>query len=201
MKSRITLLATLGVCLSACFDEPSGPPGVIVPPSCGNGVCEIAVEGCINCPSDCDCCAVVDASGTVPVPAELPFAQGQPDQRVVQIDERSDLWLGLGSEAKDGQVLGAKELTVHGSVITSDALFADCPLSSDGRGAVEVWGISGANGNTRLIGIWTARTNTFDVGCGELESVVMVRLKAQPGTSATLDALTINADACRGGAL
>jgi len=118
---------------------------------------------------------------------------------MVQLDGFSDVVLSLGSEAVDLAVLGGKELTIHGTVATSQERFAGCPQGSTGSGAVEVWGIGRTA--TGLIGIWTSQTNTFDVGCGELQSVQMIQLRSQPGSSATLDAVTITADACAGGAL
>lgn len=198
MKSGITALAAALLCLSSCLDDEGVPPINPSPPaSCGNGTCELETEGCVNCPGDCDCCAVVDAAGNVPVAAELPFAEGQPDQQVVQLDELSDLFLTLGSEALDIAAPGAKELTIHGSVTSSSELFDGCLFSSGGTGAVEVWALDAER--EALIGLWTGNTTTFDLACGQLTSARMIHLRAQPGASATFDALTVAADACRGG--
>ena len=187
-----------GQLVAGCLSDTEPPEFTVVrPPSCGNGRCETAAgygENCLNCPDDCDCCAAVDAREAVPTGQDLQFALGQPDQRLLRLEENSELTLILGSEARDQPVGGVREILVHGTVSTADAQFGGCPRLSSLRGAIEVW--AGGDGREGLIGIWTSKESAFDLGCASLPLVRYVKLRAQPGAAASLDALTIAPQSC-----
>ena len=183
--------------VGGCFPEDVPPFDDPPPPSCGNGTCEVDLgEDCLNCPAECPCCTVVDSSGEALRPTS---AQGSPDGQTAALDQNSDLILVFGGEAKDTPVIGARELTFHGSVSTNDQLHEEsCPNPVEAVGAFEVW-VSPAGSDWRLIGIWTDRTDEFDVGCAQFPAIRWLRIKGQEGAQGLLDAIVVKPEACLGG--
>ncbi|MCK5797528.1 MAG: hypothetical protein KAI47_10115 [Deltaproteobacteria bacterium] len=194
---RWIALALAFVATGCLLDESIPPIDPNPPASCGNGVCDLQRETCTNCPKDCDCCAVVNAQGSfTEAGAVATAAAGQPDGVSVPIDDRSDLRLALGGDWNDQPVFG-RDFEIHGKVFTNDMLHDElCPQGvGNGQGAFEVW-VSPAGSVWRLVGLWTSKTNDFDLACAEASHIRWIRIKGQPGARGELDAVTAKGSAC-----
>lgn len=179
--------------LGSCSLNTARPDVSLVPSSsCGDGVCDITTEDCQSCRSDCACCYAVDGRDIDDL-VEAQHAIGAPDERTVMISEFSSITLTLGREVFDhiaeDDTVAVPDLRIIGSV-TSEATttLTECTNDATGSGAVEVY-VSNDQAEWRLVGLWTASTNTFDLACSALRTARWIRLDGQPGTQATLDAI------------
>jgi hypothetical protein len=197
--TRIACCLAMLTALAGCLLEESLPPIDPNPPAtCGDGVCQIESETCTSCAQDCDCCSVVNGTG-VSSDAGIGFLApvvGNPDNQSIPIDENSDLQLAVGGEWFDQEVIGLRDFTVHGVVSTNDTLYEElCVGETQGAGGFEIW-VSEAGSNWRLIGLWTSKTNEFDIACAQVKTIRWVRIKGQPGARGSLDAVTAKGAAC-----
>ena len=180
----VTLLA-FG--LVGCLPSPD-PGGEIPPPpaSCGNGVCEPEEgEDCLNCKQDCSCCAAVVATGTM---AGAEQAVGRPDGKGVTLGELAVIELTLGRAIDDGP--GA-EIELVGEVLTgSGTPGTGCVMQAGVTGTIQVK--ANDEGTWRLIGLWgKGGSSQFDLGCGLVKRTGSIRLEAQSGAGAQLDAIRL----------
>ena len=208
--------ALVGLMVASCLPDGTPPGGPAKSPSCGDGVCDFRTEDCSRCPEDCSCCVMVDSRGRPalseidpnnPEATNLSAANGEPDGRVVQLDENSDVTMTFGREVFDrfaktdppGRV--RPEIRIHGDV-TSDGVVAEqdsCTIDTSGNGIFEVLG--SPNGVAwRILGLWGKTkdgvlVNEYDVACIGATTIRWLRLKGHRGAKGTLDAVTaINDD-------
>jgi hypothetical protein len=183
---RLSLLTLLVVGPLGCLPEPD-PGGEIPPPpaSCGNGVCEpVLGETCLNCKQDCSCCAALVATGTMEG-AEL--AVGRSDGKGVVLAEHAVLELTLARSVDDGR---GSELELVGEVLTGVGTPAGCVTQAAIVGTIQVK--ASDEGSWRLIGLWGKGGNAqFNLGCGLVKRTSAIRLEAQTGAGAQLDAIRL----------
>jgi hypothetical protein len=170
---------------AACLPGPD-PEGEIPPPpaSCQNGVCEAALgEDCVNCKQDCSCCAAVVATGTM---SGAEQAVGRSDGKGVNLTEQMVLELTLGRAIDDGP---GPDLELVGQVLTGSGTPASgCVTQAQIVGTIQVK--ANEEGSWRLIGLWgKGGSSQFDLGCGLVKRTAAIRLEAQEGAGAQLDAL------------
>lgn len=182
---RRSLATVLVLGLAACLPDPD-PGGEIPPPpaSCQNGVCEPAEgEDCVNCKQDCSCCAAVIATGTM---AGAEQASGRPDGKGVNLTEYAVLELTLARAVDDTP---GPDLELVGQVLTgSGTPTSGCLTQAQTQGMVQVK--ANDEGTWRLIGLWgKGGSSQFDLGCGLVKRTAAIRLEAQEGAAAQLDAL------------
>jgi hypothetical protein len=153
-------------------------------------------ESCENCPGDCSCCHGIFASGVELEDAEL--AIGAPDGRSARLLEGAVLEVTLGRVLYDevGEDPGEElhpDFELVGQVISgSAAVEPGCPEVTELEGAVLVKVLDGDH--WKLAGLWTADSGSaagFDLLCASADQTQQVRLEAQLGAQATLDAIQI----------
>lgn len=195
------VLLPLGGCL---LDDDPPPVPNPTPKSCGNNTCEIANnEDCSNCPEDCDCCVAINAEGTAGGRAALSFpeAEGAPDGVMLALDDKSEITLSLGGTWFDRVPPTTRtplmpDIRLHGTVSTSSAPQPNqCPETTGGTGGFEVRILEA--GKWRLIGIWTAGANSFDLTCGGGTATRKIQIRGQPDARGQFDAVTPLTGACQ----
>ncbi len=185
----VTTLLVLA--LAGCLPEPD-PIGQIPPPpaSCGNKTCEPAEgESCVNCPQDCSCCSAALATGTVANPE---LAVGSPDGKKVTLGEYQSLELALARSIDDQGADGGfgAELELVGEILSGEGKPTGCTQQAGSTGLVVVEA-KGEDG-WRQIGLWgKGGSSLFDLGCGLVRRASTIRLLAQQGTAAQLDAVRL----------
>ena len=191
----LLMLLPLGGCL---LDEEPPPINPTKPATCGNGTCDVnKAEDCINCPKDCDCCALVFGGGvsngqTIGA-AQIALVAGQPDGKSLTLSGYSELELAIGGSWFDATG-AAPDFTIHGTVTTSQALNSGCNTSG-GTGGFEVWGRH-LTGDYKLIGVWTGASKSFNISCTQLSEIRYLRLRSQGGAEGQLDAITADPQSC-----
>lgn len=159
------------------------------PRSCGNKVCEPTLgETCVNCAADCPCCYGTLASGVGVLRPEN--ATGRPDGQVAELTALSALEVTLGRDLVDDRQ-GQPDLELTGEVVSaSPSTPVGCPTVGPQNliGSVQV--LASSDDGWKLVGLWTrAGARTFDLGCAGVASTSIIRLEAQPGAAAKVDAV------------
>lgn len=208
--------ALVGLLAAGCLPDGTPPGGPAKSPTCGDGVCNFQTEDCARCPEDCSCCAMVDSRGRPavseidpnnPDATNLSAANGEPDGRVVQLDQNSEVTMAFGRDVfdrfakTDPPEQKRPEIRIHGQVLSAGAVDQQdtCAFDTSANGVFEVMASPGGV-VWRTIGLWGKDqdgklVDQFDLACIGATTIRWIRLRGQRDAKGTLDAITaINDD-------
>ncbi|MFH1131216.1 MAG: hypothetical protein V1754_07765 [Pseudomonadota bacterium] len=188
-------LVLLCVVISGClFVDPSPPPPIPRPATCGDGTCELGGEDCINCPDDCSCCLAMSSVSLSGV-TNPGNAMGEKDGKFAVLDEQAVLILTLGADMFDD--ITEQDFILEGTVTSESSVKEEqCQTSSSGKGAFEIR--VGPDGTIwYTVGFWTKDHNVFNLGCAvySIDELRYIEIRGQPEAAGQLDAVIANS--CR----